>query len=394
LRITFCKLHFVNYKLHKMKNINPTTPFPTSGYFGPLYFCDREKELETILGNIAGGQSTTLVAIRRIGKTGLIKHLQHKISESMICIYTDILPTENSVDFLNSLATAILNSVPEKTSVGVKIWKFIKSLRPVITFDALTGDPNVSFNIQNIESEHQIESLLSFLESQGKRVLFAIDEFQQILNYPEKNVEAWLRKIIQQLKNVVFIFSGSQQHLMYDIFSNPSKPFFRSALFLKLDKIKFGSYQSFIIEKFSENNKKISKETVAEILEWTNIHTYYVQLLCNRVYINSEKSITSETWKNEALKILNEQEYVFFSYRDMLTKQQWNLLKSIAHEGKVFAITSKDFVQKYKLGSPSTVNRSLISLQKKELVYSEYNKNGKLYYSVYDVLFQRWIQNN
>ena len=190
-----------------MKNINPTTPFPTSGYFGPLYFCDREKELETILGNIAGGQSTTLVAIRRIGKTGLIKHLQHKISESMICIYTDILPTENSVDFLNSLATAILNSVPEKTSVGVKIWKFIKSLRPVITFDALTGDPNVSFNIQNIESEHQIESLLSFLESQGKRVLFAIDEFQQILNYPEKNVEAWLRKIIQQLKNVVFIFS-------------------------------------------------------------------------------------------------------------------------------------------------------------------------------------------
>ncbi|MBT6765075.1 MAG: ATP-binding protein, partial [Prolixibacteraceae bacterium] len=108
-----------------MKNINPTTPFPTSGYFGPLYFCDREKELETILGNIAGGQSTTLVAIRRIGKTGLIKHLQHKISESMICIYTDILPTENSVDFLNSLATAILNSVPEKTSVGVKIWKFI-----------------------------------------------------------------------------------------------------------------------------------------------------------------------------------------------------------------------------------------------------------------------------
>jgi hypothetical protein len=376
-----------------MNQIKPTTPFPTTGYFGPMYFCDREQESQTITGNIKGGQSTTLVAIRRIGKTGLIKHLQHKLSENMICIYVDILSTENSVDFLNTMATGILNSVPEKTSFGNKIWNFIKSLRPTISFDTLSGEPNVSFNIQNNESEYQIESLFSFLESQEKRVLFAIDEFQQILNYPEKNVEAWLRAIIQQLKNVVFIFSGSQQHLMNEMFSNPSKPFFRSALFLKLDKIKFKSYQSFIIKKFSENNKKISPGTVAEILNWTNLHTYYVQLLCNRIYINSGKQINTENWHNEATKILKEQEYVFFGYRDLLTKQQWNLLKAIAHEGEVFAITSKDFIHKHKLGSPSTVNRSFVALQKKELIYGQHNENGKMYYSVYDVLFQRWIQN-
>ncbi|MDB4583335.1 ATP-binding protein [Draconibacterium sp.] len=376
-----------------MKTIYPTTPFPTTGYFGQNYFCDREKETETLISNIKGGQSTTLVAIRRIGKTGLIKHLHNLLSHEMICIYTDILPTENSVDFLNSLATAILNSVPEKTSLGTKIWNFIKSLRPVITFDALSGEPNVSFNVQNNESEHQIESLFAFLESQDRRVLFSIDEFQQILNYPETNVEAWLRKIIQQLKNIVFIFSGSQQHLMTEMFSNPSKPFFRSTQFLKLDKIKFEKYQSFIVEKFTENKKNINMGTVAEILDWTNLHTYYVQLLCNRVYINSQKKITTELWHREALKILKEQEYVFFGYRDMLTKQQWNLLKSIAFEGEVYAMTSKDFVQKHKLGSPSTVNRSLNSLQKKELIFSQHNSKGKLYYSVYDVLFHRWIQN-
>ncbi len=377
-----------------MKIIYPTTPFPTTGYFGPNYFCDREEETKTLMSNINGGMSTTLVAIRRIGKTGLIKHLQQKMSGSHICIYTDILPTENSVDLLNSLATAILNTVSEKTSFGNKIWNFIKSLRPVITFDALSGEPNVSFNIQNNESEHQIESLFAFLERQDKRVLFAIDEFQQILNYPETNVEAWLRKIIQQLKNVVFIFSGSQQHLMSDIFSNPSKPFFRSTQFLKLDKIKFEKYQSFILEKFTENKKTINGETVYEILDWTNLHTYYVQLLCNRIFINSPKIITTEIWHREALKILKEQEYIFFGYRDMLTKQQWTLLKSIAFEGEVYAITSKDFIQKHKLGSPSTVNRSLKSLQKKELIFKQYNSEGTSYYSVYDIFFQRWIQNH
>ncbi len=376
-----------------MKTKLPITPFPTTGYYGPKFFCDRKEETETLISNINGGQSTTLVAIRRIGKTGLIKHLQYNMSENLICIYTDILATENSVDFLNALTTAILNSVPEKTGIGKRIWNFIKSLRPVISFDSLSGEPNVTFNVQPAESEHQIESLFTFLEKQEKRVLFAIDEFQQILNYPERNVEAWLRRIIQRLKNVVFIFSGSQQHLMNDIFTNPAKPFFRSTQFLKLDKIDFEEYQSFIVSKFSDRKKIILPETAGEMLQWTNIHTYYVQLLCNRVFVNSGKNIKTETWQEEALKILKEQEYVFFGYRDMLTKQQWNLLKAVATDGKVYNITSKDFMQDHKLGSPSTVNRSVNSLLKKELIFKEHSSDGRLYYSVYDVLFQRWIQN-
>jgi hypothetical protein len=376
-----------------MKIVLPATPFPATGYFGPDYFCDRERETETLISNVRGGLSTTMVAIRRIGKTGLIKHLQFKLSEEMICIYCDILVTENSVSFLNNLATAILNSVPGKTSFGQKLWDFIKSLRPIISFDSLSGEPQVSFNVQPKESNHQIELLFSFLENQDKRVLIAIDEFQQILNYPEKNIESWLRTIIQQLKNVVFIFSGSQPHIMSEMFANPARPFYRSTSFLKLEKLEFEVYRNFIKEKFTTKNKVIELNTIEEILKWTNIHTFYVQFLCNRIFINSNEKITNEIWRQEAIKILNEYEYVFFGYRDLLTKQQWNLLKSIAHEERVFAITSKDFIQKYKLGSPSTVNRSVISLLQKELIFSQYNEEGKMYYSVYDVFFQRWIQN-
>ena len=94
-----------------MKVLKPSTPFPVVGYNGPAFFCDRENETETLMNNIKGGLSTTLVAIRRIGKTGLIKHLQHLLKDNYICIYADILATESSVDFVNSIATAILNSV-------------------------------------------------------------------------------------------------------------------------------------------------------------------------------------------------------------------------------------------------------------------------------------------
>jgi hypothetical protein len=55
-------------------------------------------------------------------------------------------------------------------------------------------------------------------------VVIAIDEFQQILEYPEKQTYACLRSVVQQLKNVCFVFSGSQQPLMTDLFANPERP--------------------------------------------------------------------------------------------------------------------------------------------------------------------------
>jgi hypothetical protein len=36
----------------------PQTPFLTTGYFGPVFFCDREKELDQLTRKIHGGNST------------------------------------------------------------------------------------------------------------------------------------------------------------------------------------------------------------------------------------------------------------------------------------------------------------------------------------------------
>jgi uncharacterized protein len=290
------------------------------------------------------------------------------------------------------LVSAIMNTIPEKSSPGKKIFDFIKSLRPVVTYDPLTGQPQVTIDLRPGETTRHIGSIMQYLENYPKRIIIAIDEFQQILKYPEQNTDAWLRSIIQSLGNVRFVFSGSQQHLMTELFNDPKRPFYQSTGFLRIDKINKESYVEFITQHFSKGGKQINIEVVEEILEWTKLHTYYVQLLCNRLYNRSETEITSETWKEEAALLLQENEPVFFRYRDLLTHQQWTLLKAIAHKEMVYNATSKDFVAQYKLGSPSTVLRSLQSLQFKELIYSDYTSDGLNYFSVYDLLFARWIQ--
>jgi hypothetical protein len=369
----------------------PQTPFPATGYFGPAYFCDREKELDQLKRNIQGGNSTTLIALRRLGKTALIRHLFYHLRSKYITIYLDILPTESLSDMLNQLSMAIVSEYSDKSTLGKRVWQMIRSLRPVISYDALSGAPLISIKTTPDESRKSIADLLLILEEQTKPVVIAIDEFQQILEYPEKQTDSWLRSLVQKLKNVSFIFSGSQQHLMTDLFANPGRPFFRSTQFMKIGKLPDQIYRNFILNKFRQHSKSISEETVAEMLKWTDLHTYYVQLLCNRVFLSTGKHVTSGIWKEEATKILKEQEFVFFGYREMLTKPQWKLLKAIAVSGSVYHPTSSDFMARNYLGSSATVLRSLNSLLRMELIYKEHDKDGNLYYGIYDVLFGRWI---
>ncbi|MEA1887429.1 MAG: ATP-binding protein [Bacteroidota bacterium] len=369
----------------------PPSPFPVTAYYGPKYFCDRENEMDRLMKNIKGGNSTTLVALRRLGKTALIKHLFYHLGSDYITIYMDILPTESLSDMLNRFSTAISSAYPESSRLGKKVWNLIKSLKPVITYDALSGLPQVSIKATPDESRSTIAELLAFLEKQSKPVVIAIDEFQQILEYPEKQTDAWLRSLIQDFKNVSFIYSGSQQHLMANMFTNPGRPFFRSTQFMRMGKLEESVYRDFILDKFREQSRSIAPDIVSEILRWADLHTYYVQLLCNRVFLSAGRRITSEGWKDEADKILKEQEFVFYGYREMLTQPQWELLKAVAAEGKVYQPTSYGFISGHHLGNPATVLRSLRSLQEKELIYLESDQSGDSYYGIYDILFSRWV---
>ncbi len=371
---------------------NPSTPFPVSGYYGHAYFCNRDNETKILLGNIKGGQSTILTAQRRIGKTSLIQHVLAKLPHGTRGVYLDILPTENMNDFLNELGTAVIRNVSDRKGFGHKIWEFIKSMRPSLSFDMLTGSPQVSFTIKEQDVNNQAEAIFAFLERQNDKFVIAIDEFQQILTYPEKNTDAWLRTIIQKMKNVVFIFSGSQQHLMNELFTIPSRPFYNSAVMLGIKRIERVKYLVFIKRKFADNKMIIKDQVINQMMDWTDGHTYYVQLLCNRVFLTGVEEITEITWKEEAYRLLSEQEPVFFNYRGMLTSHQWQFLKAIALEGELFEPTGNDFIAKHNLGSPSTVLRSLQSLLKMELIHFDYLPDGKRYYKINDLLFRRWVE--
>ncbi|MCF6223201.1 MAG: ATP-binding protein [Flavobacteriaceae bacterium] len=369
-------------------------PFIETGYINPTYFCDRENEAHQLIDYIHNQTNVTLFAFRRLGKTGLIKHVfyQLKKEKNIVCIYVDVFDTTNKIDFINRLATSIYNAFPVKSSLGKKIITAIQSLRPVISFDELTGMPNISLDSSlAVHQQNTLTSLFSFIDNQNIQVVFAIDEFQQILSYPEKNIEASLRTHIQALKNTSFIFCGSDQTKMHQIFNDAKRPFFASCSYMHLNTIEEKKYSKFITKMFRKYDKNIAPDAVKFICDWTMLHTFYTQKFSKEIFVGSEQNISLKNIKIIAAKLLQTQEGKFYQYRSLLTAQQWQLLKAVAKEGRLTQPNSQNFISKYKVGNASAVRKGLDSLQKKEMILHNIGVE-KPYYEVYDKFLMHWLQ--
>jgi hypothetical protein len=375
-----------------MESVNP---FIVKGYVSKVYFCDRKNELKILKNNVKNNINTTLISYRKIGKTGLIyrffDYLNEK-KEDFTTIFVDILSARSLDDFVKLLTEAILKSYPEKTSLGKRFLKLLKGLRPLISYNSISGDPQVQISYQTPEEkEVTIRGLLEFLEKQDKKTVLAIDEFQQIEAFPEKNVEALLRTYIQSFNNIVFIFCGSKKTMMLDIFSNTKRPFFGMTQYLHLDKIDENSYSDFITDLFRKRNKIINNECVRFILNWTLMHTYYTQVLCNTLFSLSGKNIGIKDVKNACNYILQQNESVFLQYRQLLTSAQWNFLIAVAKEQKVLQPTAQRFLSKYNIGTPANGKRLSKSLSDKDLLLIDATFE-EISYRVYDVFLMRWLQ--
>jgi AAA+ ATPase superfamily predicted ATPase len=215
-------------------------PFLTAGYAGPEYFCDRKREAEELVRHLDNDRNTTLISPRRYGKTGLIQQVLHLLKKrhGVKTVYVDLYPTRSLQDFARALAVAVAQSVESTADKMLRaVSAFARGFRPTMTLDELTGRPKFSFDITAANAQASLESILEYLKSRKGRTIVAIDEFQQIAEYPEKGVEALLRSKIQFMHNVGFVFSGSRLHMMAEMFHSPKRPFFNSTAAMSLGVI-------------------------------------------------------------------------------------------------------------------------------------------------------------
>jgi AAA+ ATPase superfamily predicted ATPase len=364
-------------------------PFLITGYKSSDYFCDRVLEAERLRSAIENQRNMTLISSRRMGKTGLIMHVFNQFSNNSayIPVYFDIMGTTGFDEFAEVFCNAVLQTIPKTESAWKGFLKKLAAIRASLGFDPLTGEPRISLDIRNEkEVELSLDLLFNFIAKRKKFFVVAIDEFQQISSYKQKNVEAILRTYVQKVQNINFIFSGSKKHMLSEMFSQPSRPFFNSTEMMFLEVINQNDYFEFIRSHFSKGGKNIDDEALESIADYTGLHTFYVQFLCNRLF-SAFKNVTENEVKDTIRTILSENEPIYANYLNLLTNNQYKILRAIALERIVEKPTSGKFLSMHHLGAASSVSQAISSLVGKEFIQDD---AGLL--SVQDKFFAQWIR--
>ncbi|MDR2586578.1 MAG: ATP-binding protein [Prevotellaceae bacterium] len=365
-------------------------PFIISGYLSPDYFCDREEETNRIISALQNRRNITVTSIRRLGKTGLIKNVFYHLKNSNLrLLYVDIMSSGSLTEFIEILSNAIL--LDEKTHSKdylKKLSRLLTNIKARLVFDHVTGIPAVEIGYaHHSEAEMSLEQIFGYLGKQKASYVIAIDEFQQIVHYKEKNMEAILRTYIQQLNNVSFIFSGSNRRLLVSMFSDYGRPFYQSTDFMFLNRIPKEIYAKFIHDQFAKHKRQIEREDIVNILDYYDVYTFYVQSFYNRLFATGVKIINQELIEKVKAILLEEREYIFLNYKNLLTTNQFDLLKAVAKEEVVSQPTSKAFMKKHGFVQASSLRKILQTLVDKDVVYQE-----DQHYKVSDLFFAKWLK--
>lgn len=369
-------------------------PFVTNGYAGAEYFCDREVETKQITELLTNENNIALISPRRIGKTELIHHCfaQPDIKDKYYTFVIDIYSTNSVSDLVNMFCKAITD---ELRPLGRKVWeKFINivsSIRSEISFD-INGQPSWGLGIGEIKNpEVTLDEIFAYLNNADKPCLVAIDEFQQIMNYGDKRIEALLRTYVQRCVNAHFIFSGSRRHLMGEIFTSPARPFYQSVVLMNLKPLPLDKYREFAIDKFEERGKTLDPQVADEVYSRFDGITSYMQRIMNVLFLKTQEGSTCTTAMIDDAIDYN-LDIASDTYEAMLRQmpeKQRAVFIAISAEGTAKSVRSGAFAKKYHLPSPSSVNSAIKGLLEKDFI----TQSGDAYV-VYDKFFDLWIQRN
>lgn len=367
-------------------------PFVVGKYLSDKYFCDRSEETAFLRKQIQNGRDVALISPRRIGKSGLIQHFfnQPDIKEQYYTFFVDIYATTSFAEFVYLLGKEIYEQLkPQSTQWKERFFQIISSFRVGFKLDPMAGTPSLDLGLGDIQTpQTTLDEIFAYIEEADKPCIIAIDEFQQIGEYAEKNIEALLRTKIQRCHRAQFIFAGSKRHMMSNMFNSPSKPFYQSAISMGLEPIPVDIYSDFAMNLFEERGKHIEREVVEEVWRMFNGYTWFVQMMMNELFALTmpNGACTREMIDEARRNVIMSQENSYKDIMSQLPPKQKIVLQAIAKEGLAQNITSSKFIKKYNMTSASSVQAAVKLLLKNDLI-----TQTDIGFRVYDFFLSEWL---
>ena len=251
-------------------------------------FIDRKKHLPIFKAYLQNNQQVMIKAPRRFGKTSLIKQVfEHE--KSFNYIYVDLRRATN----LTSLANQILEKAYSFAGVENFMEQFKKSITGLLkTIQSIKIDDIGEITLKHLENGitdereyflHSLDVVEKISSKKELNIKFVLDEFQDILRISDDFILEQMRSVIQHHEAVTYVFLGSIESIMTNIFSSKASPFFHFARIMSLDGLDIDELYDYTKEVFDKQNIKYD-DSLLKMLQFLQGHPDYSAQVLQALY--------------------------------------------------------------------------------------------------------------
>jgi uncharacterized protein len=353
-------------------------------------FCNRVVERKRLKANIEGVRHTVLMAPRRYGKTSLIR--QVVLDHSYIYVWIDFLSVTSKEEVEQKIRKAakelLFKLSPELKKITLQTKDLVKSLSPELNLSAMGQSLTLHLTSDNdLSIDDMLLQLDSYAQKTGKQAVLICDEFQQISEVEKStSVEALIRHAVERSKNITYLFSGSNRHLLSEMFSHSSRPLYRLCQAMVIQRIEADEYATFLnLAAQQQWGSDLPDEVHYQIIKLTECHPFYVNVLCDELWLQEKIPAHIEEVEAAWQWYIDGHKTMILSEVVSLALNQKKLLSVLAKQ-PTKELNSAAFLLLAKLSS-SSARRALDALLKKDLLYL--NDQGE--YAVLDPAIRYYL---
>lgn len=358
-------------------------------------FTDREKETEHLVNNFESLINTVIISPRRWGKSSLVHRaadIAMRADKNIRICTIDLFNVKTEEQFYTVLARNLIQGTSSRWEEAVEnAKKFFSRLVPKISVGAGPGNEiSIDFDWEEMKSnpDEILDLSERIAEAKGVKIVVCIDEFQNIAEFEDPLFfQRRLRAHWQRHKKVSYCLYGSKRHMMMEVFTDSSMPFYKFGDIFFLNKIDTEHFIPFITERFSSTGKSITEEACRKIVKLADNHPYYVQQLSQLSWLRTSGQCDVETVVKAHLSLVEQLSLLFSNLMETLTFQQTCYLHALIAGEK--SITSAETMYRYHISSATAASRSLKALIKKDILDS---KSGEI--SFQDPIFEYWLRHD
>ncbi|MGA2455151.1 MAG: ATP-binding protein [Solirubrobacteraceae bacterium] len=280
--------------------------FPTDEPIPASQMIGRAQDVSQVAAALENGTNLVMAGPRRTGKTSVCEAALTRVrARGLYVAAVDLFAIADDAELAEALVKAVLNNRPALRKLLPKARRFGRQAlsaaqgAAVMKMKGQLGDAVELALTPGLAAENPQRALAQALElpqhaalADGRRCVVFFDEFQEVAGErrPYGDSDALtkrMRAVFQRSTQVSYLFAGSLEHVMRDLFAPQDRALSGFGSFYALRPIAAEDWRAGLRERFAADDCEIAPDALNSVVRLGELHPRVTMLIAQQTHLLS-----------------------------------------------------------------------------------------------------------